>query len=79
MRGASNSVVEPENRESRNEIKLPPGAGAKITNYGSGSFLFTTNLKKFINKIMVGEEAIVATEVTNKNTSKASNQLSIFL
>jgi hypothetical protein len=28
-------------------------------NYGSGSFLFTTNFKKFINKIMVGEEAIV--------------------
>jgi hypothetical protein len=30
--------------ESRGaEIKLPPGAGAEITNCGSGSFLFTTD------------------------------------
>jgi hypothetical protein len=27
------------------EFKLPPGAGAEITNCGSGSFLFTTDLK----------------------------------
>jgi translation initiation factor 2 gamma subunit (eIF-2gamma) len=28
------------------EIELPPGAGAEITNSGSGSFLFTTDLKR---------------------------------
>jgi hypothetical protein len=33
--------------ESRGaEIKLPPGAGAEITNRGSGSFLFSTDMKK---------------------------------
>jgi hypothetical protein len=37
--------------ESRGaEIKLPPGAGAEITHLGSGSFLFTTDLKKFYLK-----------------------------
>ncbi len=41
--------------ESRGaEIKLPPGAGAEITNWGPGSgfgsFLFTTDLKKFYRK-----------------------------
>jgi hypothetical protein len=33
------SVVEPEPRA---EIKLRPGPGDEITNYGSSSFLFTT-------------------------------------
>jgi hypothetical protein len=34
--------------ESRGaEIKLPPVAGAEITHLGSGSFLFTTDMKKF--------------------------------
>jgi hypothetical protein len=32
------------------EIEMPPGAGAEITNCGSGSFLFITDLKKFIEK-----------------------------
>jgi hypothetical protein len=43
--------------ESRGaEIKLPPGAGAEITNCGSGSFfLFTTDFKKFYWKKMVAE------------------------
>jgi hypothetical protein len=41
------SVAEPE---PRRRIKLPPGAGAEITNCGSGSFLFTTDLKNFIEK-----------------------------
>jgi hypothetical protein len=35
--------------EPRAEFKLPPGAGAEITNCGSGSFLFTTDLKKLKN------------------------------
>jgi hypothetical protein len=45
------------------KIKLPPGAGAEITNCGSvfssssSPFLFTTDLKKFYRKkIMVTEE-----------------------
>jgi hypothetical protein len=41
------SVVEPE---PRSEIKLPPGAEAEIMNCGSGSFLFTTDLRKFHRK-----------------------------
>ncbi len=42
------SVPEPEPRA---EIKLPPGAaGAEITNCDSGSFRFTTDLKKFYGK-----------------------------
>jgi hypothetical protein len=43
------------------EIKLPPGAGAEITNFGSGSFLFTgtTDFKKFYRKIMVPEEVFL--------------------
>jgi hypothetical protein len=44
----------------RAEIKLPPGAGAEITKYGSGSgsFLFTTDLKKelYREKIKINEE-----------------------
>ncbi len=37
--------------ESRGaEIKLPPVAGVKITHWGSGSFLFTTDLKKVDRK-----------------------------
>jgi hypothetical protein len=37
--------------ESRGaEIKLPPGAGAEITNSGSGSILFLIDLKKFYRK-----------------------------
>ncbi len=37
--------------ESRGaEIKLPPEAGAEITNCGFGAFLFTTDLKKFYRK-----------------------------
>ncbi len=44
-----NSAAEPEPRA---EIKLPlgAGAGAEITNCGSGSFLFTTDLKNIIAK-----------------------------
>ncbi len=46
--------------ESRGaKIKLPPGAGAEITNCGSGSFLFTTDFKKLYCKEMVAEEAFV--------------------
>ncbi len=41
------------------EIKLRPGDGAEITNCSSGSFLFTTQLKKFDGKIMVAEEVFV--------------------
>ncbi len=43
------SVVEPE---PRSQIKLPSGAGAgaETTNCGSGSFVFTTGLKIFIEK-----------------------------
>ncbi len=41
-------------------IKLAPGAGAEITNCGSGYFLFITDLKKFRRKkIMAAEEVIV--------------------
>ncbi len=37
--------------ESRGaEIKLPPGAGAEITNFGSGSSLFIKDSKKFYLK-----------------------------
>jgi hypothetical protein len=39
--------------ESRGaEIKLPPGAGvgAKVTNYGSGSFLLTTGLEEIYGR-----------------------------
>jgi hypothetical protein len=36
------------------EIKLPLGAAIKIC--GSGSFLFTADLKNFYRKIMVAEE-----------------------
>ncbi len=37
--------------ESRGaKIKLPHGAGAEITNCGSGSLIFTTDLKKFYRK-----------------------------
>jgi hypothetical protein len=32
------------------KIKLPLGAGAEITNCGSSSFLFMTDLKKFYRK-----------------------------
>jgi hypothetical protein len=32
------------------EIKLPRGAGADITNCGSGSFIFIKDLKKFYRK-----------------------------
>jgi hypothetical protein len=47
-------------RSRGDEIKLPPGAGAEITNCGSGSFLFTPDLKKFyFKKIMVIEETFV--------------------
>jgi hypothetical protein len=46
--------VEPE---PRGEMKLPPGAGAEISNCGSGSFLLTTDLKKFfLKKILIAEE-----------------------
>ncbi len=42
------------------EIKLPPVAEAEITNCGSGSFLFTTDSKKFYRKkIMVAEPFFV--------------------
>ncbi len=43
------------------EINLPPGAGAEITNFESGSFLFTgtTGFKKFYRNIMVPEEVFV--------------------
>ncbi len=42
------------------EITLPPGAGAEIMNCGSGSFLFTTDLKKFYRKkIKSAEEVFV--------------------
>ena len=43
------------------EIKLPPGDGAEITKCGSssGSFLFTTDLKKFYRQ----KNMIVAQEV----------------
>jgi hypothetical protein len=44
------SLVEPEPRAERSRKKLPPGAGAEITNCGSGSFLFITDLKKFYRK-----------------------------
>jgi hypothetical protein len=39
-----------QSREAK--IKLPPGAGAEITNFGSvsDSFLCTTDLKKFVEK-----------------------------
>jgi hypothetical protein len=48
--------VDPEPR-AETEIKLT--AGAEITNCGSGSFLFTTELKKFyITKVMVAEEVL---------------------
>jgi hypothetical protein len=36
--------------ETRAEIKLPPGAGAEITNRGSGSFLFIKDFKKFYRR-----------------------------
>jgi hypothetical protein len=44
--------------ESRRvEIKLPPGAGTKITNCGSGSFLFVKRLEEILQKkIMVAKE-----------------------
>jgi hypothetical protein len=46
--------------ESRGaEIKLPPGDGAEIRTCGSGSFLFTTDLKKFYRKNQVAEEGFV--------------------
>ena len=47
--------------ESRGaEIKLPSGAGAEITNWGSGSFLLIRDLKKFyFNKIIVAEEVTI--------------------
>jgi hypothetical protein len=39
------------------QIKLP--AGAEITNYSSGSFLFVKDLKKFCRKkVMVAEEVL---------------------
>jgi hypothetical protein len=49
-----------ESREA--EIKFPPEAGAEITNCGSGSFLFFTDLRKFRRKkIMVAEEVTIVT------------------
>jgi hypothetical protein len=52
--------------ESRGaEIKLPPGAGAEITNCGSGfrsssgSFLFIEDVNKCIKKIMVAKEVFL--------------------
>ncbi len=51
------SVVEPDPRA---EIRLLPGAEAEIMNCGSGSFLFTTDLKTFYRKkIMAAEEVSV--------------------
>jgi hypothetical protein len=45
------SVAEQELEPEAKEPKLnPPRAGAEITNCGSGSFLFTTDLKKFYRK-----------------------------
>jgi hypothetical protein len=38
------AVLRSRSREA--EIKLPPGAGAEITNCGSSSFLFFKDLKK---------------------------------
>jgi hypothetical protein len=39
-------------------MKLPlgVGAGAEITNCGTGSFLFTTDLRKLWEKILVDED-----------------------
>jgi hypothetical protein len=40
--------------EKQVRYKLPPGAGAELTNCGSGSLLFIKDLKKFLEKkIMV--------------------------
>jgi hypothetical protein len=48
----TNKVSWQAGAESRGvETKLPPGTGAEITNCGSASFLFTTDLTKFYRKI----------------------------
>jgi hypothetical protein len=43
----------------RAEIKLPPRAGAEMTNCGSGFFQFIKDLKKFYRKIIVANEVFV--------------------
>ncbi len=51
-------------RAEEPKLKLPPGAGAEITNCGSGSnsgsFLFIKDLKNFyLKKIMVDKEVFL--------------------
>ncbi len=45
------SDAETDPRSGGAKIKLPPGAGPEITNWGSGFFLFMEDLKKFYVKI----------------------------
>ncbi len=48
------SVAKLELGAERAIIKLPPGAGAVITNYGSGSLLFNQRLvRNYTEKVMV--------------------------
>jgi hypothetical protein len=69
------------------EIKLPPGAGPEITNCGSGcgsgsssgSFLFTTDLKKNIEKIIVSEEVLLNCYNFNPITSFKKGYFQVIL
>jgi hypothetical protein len=55
-------------RNRRAEIKLPPGAGAEITNCGSGFFLFIKDLKKcYRKKTMVAKEVFCRVNSSNFN------------
>jgi hypothetical protein len=58
---------------------LPPGAGAEFTNCGSGSFLFTTDLKKLYRKIMVTEEVFVNCYNFNPITKSQKRKCSMCL